>query len=652
MHQILEPAIHFVQHARAPQVRSIRQFAEEELTIPDGPYKDLAWRPEFQPAAGLWFDAVSDGMESGRFNRFAFLAGTQFGKTYAGVVVPTIYGLFELEENVVFGVSDGAMAWDKWQEDLLPAIERSRYRDLIPASGPGSRGGRASSIKFRNGATLRFMTGGARNRKAFTARIVVVTEVDELDDPDGVEADKVTQLEGRAQAYDSRKLIFLESTVTEKRGRIWQEWTGGTESRIALPCPYCLRYVVLTRADFVGWEDAEDEDAAAEGAAFHCTACGEAWEEEDRRTANVEAVLVHKGQSIDKLGRIRGEAPRTSTLSFRATAANNLFLSARELAIKEWRGSRAMDEDNAERELRQQYWALPYDPPKVSLATLDAHEITRRLASTPRGQVPDQAETITAGIDLGKWVAHWVAIAWDSQATGVAIDYGVIEIPTRDLGVEQATLTALRSFRDDVLLPGWPCGSDPKAERLGPMEVWIDAGWPETADVVYAFCDESGAPFRACKGFGTGQQRAASYRRPKTTGSVIREIGEAWHISRLKGGTRLVEVDADRWKSWIAERLLTPADKPGALKLYKTARPQEHLSIAKHFSAERQTQEFIAGRGTVTKWEQVSRNNHWFDAGYLAAAAANKAGVSLIDAETKRTTRQKGTWFKKHKRGA
>ena len=106
--------------------------------------------------------------------------------------------------------------------------------------------------------------------------------------------------------------------------------------------------------------------------------------------------------------------------------------------------------------------------------------------------------------------------------------------------------------------------------------------------------------------------------------------GENYHVNRLASDhTHLFEIDADAWKTWIHQRLRTPVDQPGALRLFK-APPQEHLSLAKHLTAERKTEEFIAGKGVVTRWERVRRQNHWFDALYNAAAYAHSAGVRLI----------------------
>jgi len=65
----------------------------------------------------------------------------------------------------------------------------------------------------------------------------------------------------------------------------------------------------------------------------------------------------------------------------------------------------------------------------------------------------------------------------------------------------------------------------------------------------------------------------------------------------------------------------------GALTLY-AASPQEHLAFAKHLTAEVQAEEFVAGRGRVTKWERKQRNNHWLDALYQQPAPRRRSLAS------------------------
>jgi hypothetical protein len=65
------------------------------------------------------------------------------------------------------------------------------------------------------------------------------------------------------------------------------------------------------------------------------------------------------------------------------------------------------------------------------------------------------------------------------------------------------------------------------------------------------------------------------------------------------------------------------------MTLFK-APPLEHLALAKHLTAETKTEEFVAGKGVVTKWERIRRQNHWFDALYNACAAGSLCGARLV----------------------
>ncbi len=188
-------------------------------------------------------------------------------------------------------------------------------------------------------------------------------------------------------------------------------------------------------------------------------------------------------------------------------------------------------------------------------------------------------------------------------------------------------MSALRQFKD-IARSGWPVGSA-HGEVATPDQVWVDAGY--MTPVVYAFCREAGEKcFRPTVGRGAAQQHAQWYNRPKSTGSIVKHIGEGYHFAWLRAESlHLVETDADHWKTWVHARLTNPVDKPGAITLFQ-ANPSEHLALAKHLTAERKTEEFVAGKGVVVKWERLRRQNHWFDALYNACAAGHYRGVRLV----------------------
>ncbi len=624
----------FFRMARAPRLRRMSEFAEAELILPDGPFKNLRFRCDRQPYTKLWFDAV----DSGLYDELVATGPTQSGKTYSCFCVPIMFHVFEIVETVICGLPNMDMAGDKWRVDLLPAIEHSRYKDLLPTSGPGSRGGgNVDSIRFKNGATLKFMSGGGgdKSRAAFTARVVVITETDDLDEPGKAsrEADKIKQIEARTLAFAAgqRRLIYKECTVTVPEGHTWQRYTKGTQSRIVLPCPHCRDWVSPEREHLVGHEEAETEFEAFENSAFHCPSCGEAWSDTERTTANAQCKLIHKGQTIDTAGVVSGAPPPTRTLGFRWSAVNNNFITAGELGHQEFIGRHEHDEENAEKEACQFRFCIPYEPAGLEDVTVDFEKLRRRTRPWSRGLVPDGTKFVTIGLDVGKRLLHWVAIAWLEDGRAHIVDYGRIDVASDDLGEDRAILIALREFRDDICEPGFAVTS---GEPFIPNQVWIDSGWVKSVNAIDTFIAESTPQlYRAFLGRGAGQtvrERERYYNEPKTTGTIVSHIGEQFHFVKMPNRPGfIVEVNSDYWKSQVHSRLITPPDAEGSMSLF-SAGANEHISFAKHLTAEHEIEEYVAGKGIIRRWIRDSRNNHWFDGVYAAAASANFCGVRTI----------------------
>lgn len=620
----------FVDRARTPRLRSMREFAEQEIVIPDGPFAGLRYRADRQPYTGLFFDAV----DSGRYNTVCATGPTQSGKTLTCDAIPIMHHLFERNETVVMGVPDMNMAADKWREDLLPAIRASRYAEYLPTAGRGSKGGSVTAIQFRNGVTLKFMAagGGDKGRAGFTTRVVAITETDGFDSAgeSSRETDKVSQIIARTRAYGDRKRVYLECTVSIEEGFIWQGYMRGTHSRIAIPCVHCGAYVSPERKHMMGWQDADTEVEAARNAHFICPSCGAPWSRNDRLRSNRAAKLIHHGQSVGADGTVSGDAPETKTLGFRWSAVNNFFGDLGEISVREWKAARLDDDDpkkeNAERELCQFDWAIPYQPPEMAVTPLDAQAVARRVSNLPRGMLPDDTEHLTVGCDLGKWIGHYVVMAFRADG-GIHIpEYGLFKIYTDQFGVEQATLIALREFRD-VCMAGYV---ESGGAACVPEQVWIDSGWAASQKSVYAFCRESdGARFRPTKGLGAGQDRRL-YTQPTRKTRVVRVIGDHYHIARMhEDRVSLAQIDSNYWKSWLHQRLSVPFDAPGAATIFR-ATAAEHRSFAKQLTAEKQVVKMVEGKGEVVTWEQTYRNNHWLDAAYLACAAGHLAGFRLF----------------------
>jgi phage terminase large subunit GpA-like protein len=333
-------------------------------------------------------------------------------------------------------------------------------------------------------------------------------------------------------------------------------------------------------------------------------------------------------------GQVVGPVPPTRTLGFRWTAADNHFASAADVAADEWHGQREADRDNAEKELRQFVHCLPWDPPEVDFTPLQPEAVLKRAGTCKKGIVPAGAVVITVGIDTGKKVLHWVAIAWTDKGGGYVIDYGTQNTEADKLGIQRGLIEALRKLRG-YLDPGWQTAD---GQKLTASQVWIDAGYHEHTDAVCMFCREAngnrqvgGELWRPSKGFGTNQRRMDNYHAPRRTGNEVRYIGNAYHLVRDARWRMLVaHVNSDHWKGELHDRLALPADADTALQLYEVADAAEHRELAEQLTAERQVTKYAEGRGEVVCWERIRRANHFLDAAYLATAAGNLA-VTLAE---------------------
>jgi phage terminase large subunit GpA-like protein len=387
-------------------------------------------------------------------------------------------------------------------------------------------------------------------------------------------------------------------------------------------CPECGDWITLERDNLVGWQDAGTEGEAERGACWRCLTCQKTFDDAARAKAHRRAVLVHRGQTVDNDGAVLGAFPDTSTLGFRWSAGNNLFLSAAFLAGEEWRALRVADKDGANRKLCQQSWVVPPPLVKDFDEAITIESIEERSNASPRGLVPAWAQLITVGCDLGKRIHHWVAVAWALNGDGHVIDYGVVDTHSDRLGEERGIENGLEQV-NDLTANGWTVTGSGNVMRL--TAGGADSGGPAWDRFVHAFCKRH-PKFVATKGVGvTQEERRRHYTAPRSTGNIVLKVGDQYHWVRLKHprGTNLLEFNTDHFKTWVHLRLQTPDGEPGTLRIFGT--PAEHRSFAAHLASE---QEIIDRETGLPRWVRINRNNHYLDALVLAAVVARTKGVA------------------------
>jgi len=233
---------------------------------------------------------------------------------------------------------------------------------------------------------------------------------------------------------------------------------------------------------------------------------------------------------------------------------------------------------------------------------------------------------LTVGVDVGLYRCWWTAWAWLANAEGYCVDYGCLDVPQGGEANTLAILNTLRAFRDDTLSYGWKFGEATRSPDL----CVVDSGYE--SDIIYQFVKESGqGRYLACRGLGTTNRRSTrripTWSAPKKAKG--RMVGHEWVITRQPSAVRLLDFHSDYWKRQVHDGFGAPGGAGGSLHLFH-GETRDHREFVRHILAERERFQWEAKTGMVSWWEQVHRENHYFDCTYMSRAAADVRGVRLL----------------------
>jgi len=287
-----------------------------------------------------------------------------------------------------------------------------------------------------------------------------------------------------------------------------------------------------------------------------------------------------------------------------------------------------------------EYQNEPVDTKPTDANFLDAQAIVHKQHGYERGIVPPQATTLTAFIDVQDDVLFWLVAAWDPGFSGWVLDYGAFP----DQHVTYFTLANIRNTLTGAFphigkegrifkglgqlvthLEGRTFVTHGDQYRHKISRIFIDSG--DNTSTIYDFCLQHGGIVLPSRGRGVkaGNTPFSEFR-PKPG----ERHGDNWLIGPVASNRsiRLVQFDANAWKTFVQTRFATSLGDPGALSLFK-ASTFDHRLIADHITCEAATKTEGHGR-TLYEWSNPSRgDNHWFDCLVGAAVAASFEGVSL-----------------------
>ena len=658
----------FRRAAIPPPMRGILEFAEAEVVFDQGPFEGRRFSVDRTPFVGLVLPELAN--EDGWWRTITVTGPAQGSKSFCANVVLPMYRLYELRQDHGIGGPTLDSVHKLWRQKLEPAILASRFRDTLPKSGAGSKRGKFVQARLSHGPLLFFYgaQGGDEQRSGDTISAVSVTELDKMSTSGGVsqETDPAHQILARTRAYGEDAYGVQEGTLTVAEGRTWQEIAvRGSNGRIFIRCPHCGCWILPDREHFVGWQDAENEVEAGDNARYACNHCGQLWDEADRHEANKHPRLVHdgpplegggrdEGQHVESDGTVAGTDPKTWTrrcgIRWNWMNMPREMVSMKQVAEEELAASKkeehSPEQAELEKDLSQFRWVIPYEAPGLNLNDIDREVILRKIGGFTRGVCPPDTQHLVMHIDLGLHVCRWTAMTSGTRTERNVIDYGAVNVyhddpdgtwdnekrmPTHNGKIDM--LAALRSFRRNRIEAGWKFGDKVRT----PDVVLVDSG-SSFAEVAYAFVKESGRRYHAAKGLGSSS-RQDNWRDPaKRKGRRLGPSGH-WYTDRQRtqfGMLNLVLMDSDHYKREVHRGFADPTGAPGNIQLFKGDR-KTHKNFAGQICAEREEQQFVPGRGLITRWNARSKNNHGLDNTYGCLAGLDILGEQIIDVPKQKT---------------
>jgi phage terminase large subunit GpA-like protein len=300
-----------------------------------------------------------------------------------------------------------------------------------------------------------------------------------------------------------------------------------------------------------------------------------------------------------------------------------------------------------------EYQNDPTDPlASAELQQITAPAVLRKLNGLERGVVPLDAQTLTAAIDVQGSALYWGLVGWSAGFAGDVLAYGTYP----DQGRPYFTLREVeKSFASVHQGASWEASLHAALDRLVSQlcdKEWlrddgtvarvdrliIDAGYGESTTTVYQFCRQSRHAAILLPFFGrTVAPGAVSMDEWKRKPGD--RVGPGWRMPRpVHRQTRHVLADVNRWKSFVADRLLTPVGDAGSLGIYGRL-PMEHRMLADQLAAETRTRVAANGRTSDVWRVKPNRDNHLLDVLAMAAVAASIAGEKIDDAALTRRLR-------------
>lgn len=408
-------------------------------------------------------------------------------------------------------------------------------------------------------------------------RYLFLDEVDKYPPNSGKESDPISLARERTKTFAYNKKIFLTSTPTIRDGNVWKAFESSDEKRYYyVPCPHCGKYQQF-KFKQIKWPSDVDATDAINLAYYECEKC---------------KGKINDGHKMNMLRNGKWKAEKKSSsrkkLAFHLNTIYSPWVRFGDVAYE---FLKSKDYPDMLQNFVNSWLAEPWEETQLKL---NSEVVMKRQSEYEEFVVPDNAQIITAGVDVQKSKFYYTIRAWGANYTSWNITHG--EAFSFD-DIEEIMNATYKNKYGEEFQVNLCC---------------IDSG--DNTEDVYDFCysnSEWATPIK-------GSSRDMQTRRYNI--SVIDKVN-----SRANG-MKLVLINTSQYKQTIAIRLNKPNGN-GSFMVYKGC----DEDYAKQLTSEHKVKIKKGGRDVeVWKTKTAHADNHYLDCEVYACTAADILQVRYL----------------------
>jgi phage terminase large subunit GpA-like protein len=354
---------------------------------------------------------------------------------------------------------------------------------------------------------------------------------------------------------------------------------------------------------------------AGREAFLECPSCHGVVEDHHKTEMNARGRYVAPGQSIDKAGVVHGAPHESKSISYWCSGLASPFVSFGERIAVLVEAQQSGDDAMVQQAINAGFGEL-FSPGGGEVPEWMEIKEKSRLSLYNRGEVPDDVMYLTLTCDVQRSSIPWVIRGWGARATSWLINYGYLRGDTAEEEIWNALADLVTTPINDIPI------------KLCFVDSGFRPGKTDTLPInrIYEFCRRFQRRVRPTKGSSTTMRTPLIFSKIE----VSRKDGKA-----AKYGLDLVRLDTDHWKSWVHERLRWPEDHVGGWHIFR--------GVDDDYCHQLVSEARLKKPSGKVEWVQRSRDNHFFDAEAMQAAAGYLLNVQRIPLQNKPKPIKDGT---------